>query len=69
MGRSRVLSRAAVVCRRDGKGDRIGIDLGNGAVKVRIGQTKLLIPNVMAVGMTRADLLESVRPMETLDVY
>lgn len=46
----------------------IGIDLGNGAVKVRFGQTRLLIPNVMSPGVTRADLIESSKPMDTLDV-
>ncbi|MCF8568240.1 ParM/StbA family protein [Alicyclobacillus tolerans] len=46
----------------------IGIDLGNGAVKVRTDHLKLLIPNVMAVGATRADLLENTKALDTLDV-
>lgn len=46
----------------------IGIDLGNGAVKVRVDHMKLLIPNVMANPVSRGDLLESTKPLDALDV-
>lgn len=46
----------------------IGIDLGNGAVKVRLETTRLILPNVTAVGRERADLGETPSPLDALDV-
>ena len=46
----------------------VGIDLGNGAIKLRMGETRLLIPNVVSNGMTRADLLDGSKALDSLDV-
>jgi plasmid segregation protein ParM len=46
----------------------IGIDLGNGAVKVRFGTTRLMIPNVISVGGMQPEYGEVSNPLDALNV-
>ncbi|WP_139234713.1 ParM/StbA family protein [Alicyclobacillus macrosporangiidus] len=46
----------------------IGIDLGNGAVKVRFGSTRLMIPNVIAIGGMQPEYGEIADPLDALNV-
>ncbi|EPZ43789.1 MULTISPECIES: ParM/StbA family protein [Alicyclobacillus] len=46
----------------------VGLDLGNGAVKLVMRGLELSIPNVTAVGSPRSDLGERQEPLNALDV-
>lgn len=46
----------------------IGLDLGNGAIKLIMNGLELSIPNVVSVGSQRSDLGEWQEPLNTLDV-